>query len=175
MWNRKSFKKIKERFPNAKIICIDLAEKMIEMAKIKLAGYDDISYRVLDFRDFEFEKKKHDLVVSSLALHHLTDEAKKQFYKRIYNALSSGGVFYNADIVLGSSNKLQGVYMEKWINYMNKKISMKKIESKWLPKYDEEDIPAKLIDQMDWLRDIGFRDVDVIWKYYNFAVYGGSK
>lgn len=167
-------KNIKERFPNAKIVCIDLAEKMIEMAEIKLSEYGNITYHVGDFRDFKFDED-FDAVVSSLALHHLTNENKKRFYLQIYHALRPGGVFYNADSVLGASDRLNDIYMEKWKEYMNRNISMGKIESKWLPKHEEEDIPAKLVDQVDWLRDIGFRDVDVIWKYYNFAVYGGLK
>jgi len=39
----------------------------------------------------------------------------------------------------------------------------------------EEDNTAKLVDQVNWLINIGLVDVDVIWKYYNFAVYGGSR
>ncbi len=31
------------------------------------------------------------------------------------------------------------------------------------------------MDQLAWLAEIGFTDVDVVWKYYNFAVYGGRK
>jgi tRNA (cmo5U34)-methyltransferase len=41
--------------------------------------------------------------------------------------------------------------------------------------YREEDRPARFVDQLNRLRDIGFNGVDVIWKYYNFAVYGGVK
>jgi len=32
-----------------------------------------------------------------------------------------------------------------------------------------------LMNHINWLRDIGFNDVDVVWKYYNYAVYGGMK
>ena len=49
------------------------------------------------------------------------------------------------------------------------------IDDKWLPKYYAEDRPAKLVDQLAWLKDIGFIGVDVIWKHYNFAIYGGTK
>ena len=41
--------------------------------------------------------------------------------------------------------------------------------------YYEEDKPSKLVDQLTWLSEIGFVDVDVIWKYYKLAVYGGVK
>jgi tRNA (cmo5U34)-methyltransferase len=58
---------------------------------------------------------------------------------------------------------------------MRRTISSEEIDDKWIPKYETEDHPAKLTDQLRWLTEIGFTDVDVIWKYYNFAVYGGAK
>jgi tRNA (cmo5U34)-methyltransferase len=54
-------------------------------------------------------------------------------------------------------------------------VSQEEIEGKWIPKYEAEDRPAKLADQLAWLKEIGFSDVDVIWTQYNFAVCGGSK
>ncbi len=65
--------------------------------------------------------------------------------------------------------------MEKWKSFMKKHVSEEEIENRWLPQYREEDRPAKLMDQMTWLSDIGFTQVDVVWKYYNFAVYGGFR
>ncbi len=166
--------KIKERFPNSKITCLDLAENMIEMAKIKLSKYDDIIYKNLDFRDFDF-KGDFDVVVSSLAIHHLTNEDKESIYKNIYNSLVPGGVFYNADTVLGANDKLQEIYMEKWTNHMMKKISKGELEKKWLPKHKDEDIPAKLTEHIKWMNKAGFKGIDIVWKYYYFAVYGGTK
>lgn len=44
-----------------------------------------------------------------------------------------------------------------------------------MTKHHEEDWPEILIDQISWLEDIGFKGIDIVWKYYNFAVYGGTK
>ncbi|MGB9979051.1 class I SAM-dependent methyltransferase [Methanobacterium sp.] len=168
-------KTLKEEFKKADVTCLDLAENMIEMAKIKLKDYNDIEYVIGDFYDYNFTEK-YDVIVSSLALHHLaTDEDKKGFYKKIYEALRHGGIFLNADAVLGSSKYLQDLYTSTWKKFMNQSISMEEIEKKWIPAAEEEDHPAKLIDHIDWLRDTGFKDVDVIWKYYHLAVYGGYK
>lgn len=168
-------KSLKEKFPNARVTCLDLAENMIEMAKIKLDQYEDINYVTGDFYHFDFPEK-YDVIISSLALHHLiTNDDKKEFYTKIYKALNPGGVFLNADVVLGSNEYLQELYLEKWKEFMNQNVSIKEIEEKWIPAAEEEDHPAPLIDQLDWLRDIGFKDVDVIWKYYGGAVYGGYK
>ncbi|MGF7119492.1 class I SAM-dependent methyltransferase [Methanobacterium oryzae] len=168
-------KNLKEKFPNAKVSCLDLAENMIEMAKIKLNKYNDIHYITGDFYHFKFSEK-YDVIISSLALHHLvTDEDKKEFFAKIYEALNPDGAFFNADVVLGSNEYLQNLYLEKWKEFMNQSVSMEEIEKKWIPTAEEEDNPAKLIDQLNWLQDIGFKDIDVIWKYYGGAVYGGFK
>ena len=168
-------KTLKEQYKNAHVTCLDLAENMIEMAKIKLEDYMDIEYVIGDFYEYDFTEK-YDVIVSSLALHHLvTDEDKKGFYLKIYDALDKGGLFSNADVVLGPNNHLQNLYIDKWKEFMNQSVSMREIEEKWIPAAEEEDHPAKLIDHIDWLREIGFKDVDVVWKYYHLAVYGGYK
>lgn len=162
-------------FPNARVTCLDLAENMIAMAQVKLADYADVSYVVADFSSFAFDTK-YDVVISSLALHHfVTDRDKQQFYRRVYDCLNPGGVFYNADVVLGANEFLQAVNMRQWRAFMKQHISQEEIENKWIPKYYLEDHPAPLVDQLVWLKEIGFTDVDVLWKYYNFAVYGGVK
>jgi tRNA (cmo5U34)-methyltransferase len=134
-----------------------------------------VRYVAGDFNNFDLDGN-YDVVVSSLALHHLVrNDDKRQLYRRIYGSLRSGGVFYNADVVLGSSDFLQAVYMQQWRIFMGRNVSREEIEGKWIPKYEAEDRPAKLTDQLAWLAEIGFADVDVIWKNYNFAVYGGRK
>lgn len=166
---------VKTKFPNAIISCIDIAENMIEMAKIKLEEYIDIKYYTGDFAEFEFQEK-YDVIVSSLALHHIkTDEKKKQFYGRIFDALKNGGIFLNSDDVLGSNDKINMFYRKKWIEFMLQNVSKAEVEEKWLPKHDEEDFPAPLMSHLKWMDETGFVSLDVIWKHYEFAVYCGTR
>ena len=168
-------KRISEKYPNSKIICLDVASNMIEIAKHKLSGHNDVEFITGDFSKID-TNDKYDVIVSSLALHHLeNDKEKKDFYTKIYGYLTDSGIFYNADVVLASTEYLQDVNMNRWIEFINKSVSMDEILNKWIPTYKAEDRPAKLLDQLKWLEDIGFKSVDVIWKYYNFSVYGGIK
>lgn len=48
---------------------------------------------------------------------------------------------------------------------MNRTISEEEIENKWLVKYKEEDYPARLLDQIGWLKEIRFKDIEIFWKY----------
>ncbi len=168
-------KRISEKYPNSKIICLDVASNMIDIAKHKLSGHNDVEFITGDFSKID-TNEKYDVIVSSLALHHLeNDKEKRDFYTKVYDSLTDFGIFYNADVVLASTDYLQDVNMNRWIEFINKRVSMDEILNKWIPTYNAEDRPAKLLDQLKWLEDIGFKSVDVIWKYYNFSVYGGIK
>lgn len=162
-------------FPNAQVTCVDFAENMIMHARAKLAQYPQVNYLTADFRAFDW-CGQFDVVISSLALHHIvTNEEKQNFYSHIYESLNSGGVFYNADVVLASNDYLQTCYMREWRDFMALRISKDEIDGKWIPKYHEEDRPARLLDHLQWMKEAGFSDIDVLWKYFNFAVYGGIR
>lgn len=166
-------KAIIERFPNASITCVDIAQKMLEIARNKLNC--DATMIEADFNGFAFPKK-YNLIVSSLALHHLeSDSDKQRFYDKIHAALESGGVFINIDVVLGSDEFIQAAYMQKWQAFMLSNISEHEMNSKWLPNYYAEDRPARLTTHLNMLTQSGFSCIDVVYKYYNFAVYTAKK
>ena len=128
-----------------------------------------------DIYDFEFDGP-YDAVISSLALHHIvSDQDKKAAYQRIFDALGPGGSFFNADIVLGSDDDIQEMYMSRWKEFMYQSFAREEIDHVQVPRYLKEDSPARLVDHLRWLDEVGFGTVDVLWKYYNFAVYGGRK
>ncbi|MFA5089748.1 MAG: methyltransferase domain-containing protein [Candidatus Omnitrophota bacterium] len=167
-------KMIKEHYPDALITCVDFAGNMVQVAKNKLKGYGGINYVICDCRNFDFSPG-YDAILSSLTLHHIRDNNEKRvFYKKIFKGLNNNGVFYAADLILGSSDYLQNLNLEKWNEFLLKSLSQEEI-LKRKKIYEEEDHPFRLMDELSWLKDAGFCNVDVIWKYYFFTVYGGQK
>ena len=165
---------IKEFFTNAKITCMDMTKNMLELAKIKLSEYENIEYILENFYTFNFNNK-YDVVISSFALHHLiTAEDKKKFYQKIYNSLKENGFFYNLDILIGPNDEIQNFYMKKWAEFLSQNLSEDRVD-KNIERYYEEDSPESIMNHLKWLEEAGFRDVDVIRKYYNFGLYGGIK
>ena len=166
---------IKDAYPKAKITCVDISEKMLQVASGKLKDVQHAAYINSNFYDFNFDKK-YDAVVSSLALHHLvTREDNLDFYRKIYSCLNTGGVFINADVVLASTDALQERYMEQWKNFMCSNVPKDEVDKKWIPTYYEEDRPISIMEHFDMLKAAGFEIMDVVWKYYNFAVYMAIK
>ncbi|MDL2238008.1 class I SAM-dependent methyltransferase [Christensenellaceae bacterium OttesenSCG-928-K19] len=166
-------KAVKDKFSNIHLTCVDIAENMLDIASVKNGSATKLIQA--DFNTFVFPEK-YDVVVSSLALHHLETESDKlKFYKAIFDAMNPGGIFINIDVVQSDDPELQEIYLQKWKDYMLTNTSQAEVEGKWLPNYYAEDRPISLIKHLDMLREVGFSVVDVAYKYYNYAVYTAKK
>jgi tRNA (cmo5U34)-methyltransferase len=166
-------KRIADKYPNAQITCVDISENMLELAKHKIQK--PITLIKNDFYELEFTQT-YDVMVSSLALHHLdTTQDKLMFYKKIFHALSQKGIFINVDIMLGCNSFVQKKYLEYWKSFMLESVSEEKVENQWLPNYYSEDRPASLATHFDLLKKSGFSFIDCVYKNYNYGVYLAQK
>ena len=160
------------RFAKAQVTAFDLAENMLAVCAKKLSAYEDrLTLIKGNFAQDDFGSG-YDIIVSGLSTHHLEDTEKQRLYKRIYDALSHGGIFINREVVLGDSPSLTDRYLTFWREYIR---SNGEDDEIWLKKYLAEDIPATAEVQTKWLREIGFVDAGCHWRYFNFAIFGGSK
>jgi tRNA (cmo5U34)-methyltransferase len=164
---------VKEKYPNAHITLIDLSEKMIDVAKERFAGDEDIDYVIADYTDYKFERN-FDIVISSLSIHHLSDTEKKKLYQRIFSFLNPEGIFVNADQVLGDTPFIESLYKDDWSNKIERSgLTAQEIEAAY--ERTKLDKMSTLEDQILWLKESGFKDVDCIYKYFNFVVLFGRK
>ncbi|WP_232726063.1 class I SAM-dependent methyltransferase [Bacillus sp. FJAT-42315] len=163
---------LKEKFPEAQLTLIDLSEKMLEVAKQRFQD-EEIDYVTADYTTYKFEQT-FDIIISSLSIHHLSDEEKRKLYQNVYTWLNPGGIFINADQVLGHTPSIDSMYKQDWWE----KISASGLTPKQLDEARERtklDRMSTLQQQLDWLTESGFRDVDCVYKYFNFVVLVGKK
>jgi tRNA (cmo5U34)-methyltransferase len=102
-----------------------------------------------------------DAVVSSFAIHHLLDERKQALYAEVFGLLEPGGVFANLEHVASPTEPLHVAFLAA------------------LGSTPEHDDPSnRLVDawvQVEWLRDLGFADADVSWKWRELALLAGLR
>ena len=179
--------KILHRYPSAQIIALDYSPRMLQFAKNKIesAGYINRWKGIeADFGEWTNEPDKinigigFDACVSSLAIHHLTDEMKLKLFQRIRESLIPYSWFWNADPVLAESPALAEVYQnvrEDWANQQGKTLAetRSRIGSSSPQGHSSQDQLATLSNQLQMLTAIGFDLVAVPWKYYGLAVFGG--
>lgn len=165
--------RIKEKYPKANFTCLDFSANMIDKTKERFKDYDDMEFIVGNFLDFTFPES-YDIIVSSLAIHHLTDDEKKVLYKNIYNSLNNNGLFYNADTVKDSNDYLNNLSLEIWREHLLNSFEIEKVDE-ILAIAKKSDSPSILLNQLKYFKKLGFKDINVVWKYYNHAVFGAKK
>jgi tRNA (cmo5U34)-methyltransferase len=164
---------LQKRYPEGYFTLLDLSEEMLEVARSRFNKYSNFSYIVGDYLKHDFGEE-FDIIISSLSIHHLDHEDKKFLYQKIYHHLIPGGVFINTDQVLGPYPHNEEEYQQNWMKKITVN-SLSKSERKTIMDRMKLDNPARLQDNLKWLEEIGYRDVDVYYKYYNFAVLYGRK
>ena len=162
-------------YPNANIQLLDIAEKMLAEAQEKLKCFDNsFTFEVADYAAVNSFGKSFDVVISALSIHHLSGQEKQQLFKTIYSCLNPGGIFINADQVLGDSPEIEKTYRERWVE----QVKAKGITDTQLGEAFErmkEDKMSTLADQLQWLTDAGFEQVNTWFKHYSFVVFSGKK
>lgn len=84
-----------ERFPNVSITVADISEDMLNTLRERpFAG--QVTYIVGDFFETDLGSG-YDAMISTSALHHFAPEDKVCLYRKVYDALRSGGLFVNSD------------------------------------------------------------------------------
>ncbi|MDY6932374.1 MAG: methyltransferase domain-containing protein [Halobacteriota archaeon] len=165
---------------------IDGSEHMLENARTRLTSYENIRFIRLSFQellkdDSSLKGKDYDLIFSSLAIHHLADREKKPLFECIYSHLKDDGCFVNLDIILSPSKTIEEWYLKLWRDWMRARQREYKIDDGTddaIRRYLKEDHYRQLStldDQIGALRDIGFKDVDCLYKHGIFSIYAGRK
>ena len=161
-----------KRYPEASYTLIDLSDKMLDIARERFSGNNNITHITADYTGYAFGT--YDIIASALSIHHLTDTEKMAFYRKDFQALNNGGVFVNADQVKGETPYVEDMNKAAWRRYIESSgLSREEIDAGYeRVKLDKE---AKLDEQIGWLKKAGFQDVSCLYKYYHFAVIYGQK
>jgi tRNA (cmo5U34)-methyltransferase len=160
------------RHPEARIRLVDASEAMLDEARRRFAGRHDAEYERADLARDKLGGP-WDLVISALAIHHLEDPAKRDLFKRIHEALTPGGLFINAEQILGPTPAVEARYHRLWLEAVRRAGAPEKEIARTLERMSF-DRCATIEDQTLWMREAGFRDVDCSFKEWRFAVISGQ-
>jgi trans-aconitate methyltransferase len=163
------------RLPDARIHLVDVSDAMLAEAQHRFADKpaSNVTFEVRDYADGGLGGP-WDLVISALSIHHLADEAKRALFARVFGALRPGGLFVDADQVLGPTPAAEARYRKLWDEaVLGSGIDRREYER--AVERMRHDRCAPLEKQLDWLRAAGFAEVDCAFKHWRFAVYFGMR
>ena len=165
---------IAETFSHAHLTLVDISEGMLDQARQRFVNdAARFQFSALDLAEGPL-RGRYEAVVSALAIHHVSDEGKQRLFQGIYEVLCDGGVFINADQVLGMTPEIDEEYKAAWLRHVLERGVDQGDLAAALERMKEDEM-STLGLQMKYLEDIGFRMVNCWYKNYGFVVYAGRK
>ena len=161
-----------EKVGNSSLYLLDESTDMLAKAQQRLAQYKPQVF--IQSMTEPLPAIQFHAVVSSVAIHHLPDEDKRDLFKRIYQSLAPGGVFINAEQILGETEWQQKLYEDMHLNGA-RALGSDEDEIRAAKERMSYDRCATLSDQISWLKEIGFENADSFFHSFRFAVYAGWK
>lgn len=176
-------------YPHARYLGLDGSASMREATAARLARFGERTATAsfeLAAPDWLARVDGADVVVSSLAVHHLPDAAKQALFRALCRRLAADGALLLADLVAPSRTEIADVFAGGWDMAVER-------QAKHLPdgealaaafrdahwnyyRYpDPVDQPSRLSDQLRWLAEAGFAVADCFWLRAGHAIYGGYR
>jgi tRNA (cmo5U34)-methyltransferase len=140
---------------------LDFSEVMLDAARKRFDGDRRIEFVQHNLIEPLPMLGRFDAIVSSFAIHHLEHDRKRFLYGEVFELLEPGGVFANFEHVASPTDRLHLAFFKA----INEPI-------------DNEDPSDRTLDvhtQLEWLRALGFDDVDCYWKWLEMALLVGVK
>ena len=176
-----------EAFPQASGIALDFSPLMLEQARERLGKFGGRATTVeADLRSPDWLQAvagPFDAVLSGLAIHHFTHERKRALYREIHELLVPGGVFLNLDHVSSPTPRVEEMFNDMMTDHLyarrrerGEAVTREQVGRDYLERPDRAaNICASVEEQCEWMRQIGFVDVDCFWKYFELAIFGGFR
>lgn len=173
-------------YPDAHVTALDFSEPMLDQANQRLRSFRErVTLVQADLYTSDWQKglEPFDVIFSGYCIHHLPDRRKQVLYREIYHLLNPGGCFLNIEHVASPTPWVETLFNESlvdalyaWHLSQGGTDSREAVAQRFVYREDKKaNILTPVEVQCNWLRAIGFQQVDCFFKWYELAVFGGVK
>jgi tRNA (cmo5U34)-methyltransferase len=169
----------------AEAVLVDFSEPMLERAQRRLAG-GRRRWQIVraDLSDPAWTDGlppgRYSAAVSALAIHHLPSARKRALFGELHELLEPGAMFLNMDYV-AIAGPLRGLWDEQMlanaVRAERERGGSRTAAQVERDLFDdsEDDRPDSVEDQLRWLREAGFEEAEVHFKWAEGAILGAVK
>lgn len=177
------------QYPDAHGLLIDFSEPMLVKAREQLADVAaQLAFINLDYGDPAWVESVRasgpfDAIVSGYSIHHQPDERKRAIYTEIFDLLAPGGWFVNIEHVSSAAQTNIDLFEKHYIDARyaiglqnGETRSRAELADEYVHRPDKAaNILTSVETQCNWLRDIGYNEVDCYFRVYELAVFAGRR
>ena len=156
---------------------LDLSRPMLDRAEERLAAINHGAIHTIhaDFRDAELADAGYDIILAAAVLHHLRDDQDwHAAFAKIHRILAPGGSVWITDLVTHETHAVHEMMWHRYGDYLAS-LDGPAYRDKVFAYIAKEDSPRPVTYQLDLLRAVGFRHVELLHKNSCFAAFGAVK
>lgn len=148
---------------------IDISNEMVKEAQNRFSHESDVLIKNEDVTNPQFEINNASVVLSVLTLMFIKKNDRQNLVNKIYNGLNDGGAFIFVEKVVGNNADFDRMFMDLYHDFkINNGLDEKQVFEK------AKSIrgvlrPKTLLENLDMIKKAGFENVDVFFKWNNFA------
>ena len=160
-----------------KIIGIDYSEPMLDLANKKLKdNYKGDNYEII-FADLNenIDITNASVVILILTLQFIRPVKRELLINKIYNGLKHNGCIVLVEKVLSESKLLNKLFLEYYYEFKKNRGYSKLEISQKREALENILIPYTINENLELLTRNGFKNLDIFFKWYNFAGFIGVK
>lgn len=162
------------QFPDSSFTFVDLSVESLEQCQARLRDSDGVSKQLTfvhaDMRKLQCADKEFDLIVSSIALHHLRTDEKQTLLTQLFQWLQPGGKLLFADQFRAQSPSNYQAHIDTWRTISKEAGASEQEWDDWMQHQREHDHHDTLETHFAALSDAGFQRVDVLWRYLLWSI-----
>lgn len=165
------------KLPNLNCTLVDLSKPMLDKAFERVSKHTDKNVEIIqgDIRDVELKTNHYNIILAGAVLHHLRDDEDwEKAFRKIFSLLKAGGCFMISDLITQDTELLNEYIWERYGDYLES-INGKEYRKKVLDYVAKEDTPRSMNYQLELMKKVGFKSVEILHKNMCFGAFGGIK
>ena len=169
--------KMLTKLPDLNCTLLDLSQPMLDKAYERVTSVTSGKIKIIqsDIKDVDLQLNRYDIILAGAVLHHLRDDSDWELvFTKLFKALVPGGCLFISDLIRQDSEILNTYFWEKYGEYLES-VGGKDFKSTIFEYIDLEDTPRSLFYQLDLMKKVGFKNMEILHKNSCFAAFGGIK
>jgi tRNA (cmo5U34)-methyltransferase len=152
------------------LLGIDNSKAMINRATNKAKAFGaEVKFVEADFLDYDFGGSK--AVIANYTVQFIRPLKREKLIQKIYDSLKSDGVFLMSEKLITENKKLNKIMIDIYYGY-KKKMGYSEFEiAQKREALENVLIPYTMQENIEMLKNAGFKDVEVIFRWNNFATF----
>jgi tRNA (cmo5U34)-methyltransferase len=165
------------KISNLNCTLVDLSKPMLDVAFERVSQKTNNQVTVFhgDIREVGLLENHYDIILAGAVLHHLRDDRDwVTTFEKLFRLLRPGGCLMISDLITQDTEILNHYTWERYGDYLET-VGGKEYRKKVLDYVEKEDSPRSMNYQLDLMKQVGFRKVEILHKNMCFGAFGGIK